>query len=259
MTTYPICKINIGLHVVSRREDGYHDIETAFLPVDSLHDTLEITPLDGNADASAITLDGIVLDSAPADNLCLRAYRLMADEFHLPPVAIRLTKGIPFGAGLGGGSSDAAFTLKMLNTMFALGLDDSALERRAARLGADCAFFIKCRPAYATGIGDRLEPIDLPLGNLRTEIAMPEGEHVSTREAYAGIHLRPANSRPPLRKLLANPLGQWRDTIANDFEDSVFPGHPAIAALKEQMYRRGAVYASMSGSGAAVYGLFPTD
>ena len=147
----------------------------------------------------------------------------------------------------------------MLNELFELHLDSYALERRAARLGADCAFFIRCQPCYATGIGDQLEPISLPLDNLRIEIAMPEGEHVSTREAYAGIHLRPANSRPPLRKLLANPVDKWRDVIVNDFERSVFPNHPAIAVLKEQMYRRGALYAAMSGSGAAVYGLFPTD
>ena len=155
MITYPNCKINLGLHVVGKRPDGYHDLETIFVPVHDLSDTLEIV----ESDNLQMAQEGIVLDNAPEDNLCTKAWRLLHEEFDIPTVSIRLQKGIPFGAGLGGGSSDAAFTLKMLNEMFALRLTDSQLEQRAARLGADCAFFIKNQPAYATGIGDLLEPI----------------------------------------------------------------------------------------------------
>ena len=256
MTTYPNCKINLGLHVVGRRPDGYHDLETFFLPVRDLCDELEITPLPGSA-APLMVQEGIVLDNAPGDNLCIRAWQLLHSEFGIPPVSIRLKKAIPFGAGLGGGSSDAAFTLRMLGEMFSLGLDTAALERRAARLGADCAFFVRNRPAYATGIGDRLEPIDIDLGAYRIAIEIPDGEHVSTREAYAGLKRDLFGApRPDLREAVKQPVKEWRHLIVNDFEASVFPSHPTIATLKEDMYRRGALYASMTGSGAAVFGIF---
>lgn len=278
MTTYPNCKINLGLHVVGRRPDGYHDLETLFLPVPDLCDELEITELpteaassSGAAQAPRMTQSGIALDNAPDDNLCIRAWRLLHDEFAIPPVHIRLEKHIPFGAGLGGGSSDAAFTLRMLNDMFSLGLGTADLERRAARLGADCAFFIQNRPAYATGIGDRLEPIEwnTESGKWKIVIEIPDGEHVSTKEAYAGLKLPGCSpsqgelseglrgkQRPDLRQAIRRPIGEWRHLIVNDFEASVFPAHPAIAALKDDFYRRGALYASMTGSGAAVFGIF---
>ena len=253
MTTYPNCKINLGLHVVSRRADGYHNLETIFVPVHDMHDELEITEACGQ---TTMTQEGIVLDNAPADNLCVKAWQIMHEEFDIPPVSIHLKKNIPFGAGLGGGSADAAFTLKMLNEMFSLSLGIADLERRAAKLGADCAFFIQNTAAYATGIGDVLEPIDLNLSRYRIIIEIPEGEHISTREAYAGIHPC-ADGRPDLHEAVREPVGQWKEMIVNDFEASVFPNHPTIAILKEDMYRRGAVYASMTGSGAAVYGIFP--
>ena len=256
MKSHPNCKINLGLHVVRKRPDGYHDLETIFLPVHDLCDELEITPTEGSA--TVVRQEGIVLDNAPDDNLCMKAYRLLQEEFGIPPVEILLRKNIPFGAGLGGGSSDAAFTLKMLNDMFSLGLSVDDLEQRAARLGADCAFFIQNRPAYATGIGDQLEPLDIDLSSYRIVIEIPPNEHVSTREAYAGLHLQSGN-RPDLRQAVRQPVSQWRDIIVNDFEASVFPAHPAIAALKEDMYRRGALYACMTGSGAAVFGLFPNQ
>lgn len=278
MTTYPNCKINLGLHVVGRRADGYHDLETLFLPVPDLCDELEISELPA-ADASSsgaapqprMTQSGIALDNAPEDNLCIRAWRLLHDEFGIPAVDIRLKKNIPFGAGLGGGSSDAAFTLRMLNDMFSLGLGTADLERRAARLGADCAFFVQNRPAYATGIGDRLEPIEWKAesGKWKVVIEIPDGEHVSTKEAYAGLKLPGCSpsqgelsaglrgkQRPDLRQAIRRPIGEWRHLIVNDFEASVFPAHPAIAALKDDFYRRGALYASMTGSGAAVFGIF---
>ena len=186
MISYPNCKINLGLHVVGKRPDGYHDLETLFVPVHDLCDELEILPTT-HYPLPTISQDGIALDNDPDDNLCMRAWRLLHDEFAIPPVSIRLKKGIPFGAGLGGGSADAAFTLKMLNEMFSLHLSVSDLERRAARLGADCAFFIRNQAAYATGIGDRLEPIALDLSPYRIVIEIPAGEHVSTKEAYAGL------------------------------------------------------------------------
>ncbi len=251
LTTHPNCKINLGLHVLGRRADGYHDLATIFLPVADMTDELEVE----SAVEVRMVQTGLALDNAPADNICLRAWQVMHDEYGIPPVEIRLTKRIPFGAGLGGGSADAAFTLRMLNEMFALGLDDARLERYAARLGADCAFFVKNRPAYATGIGDRLEPLGLDLGAYRIAVEIPEGEHVSTREAYIGLRLR-EGPRVDLREAVGRPIDEWRETIVNDFEESVFAAHPAIAALKEDMYRRGALYASMTGSGAAVFGIF---
>ncbi len=255
MISFPNCKINLGLHVVGKRPDGYHDLETLFLPVMELCDELEIVegPL-------AMHQDGIALDNTPEDNLCMKAWRLLHDEFGIPSVTIRLKKGIPFGAGLGGGSSDAAFTLKMLNGIFSLGLEDSQLEQRAARLGADCAFFIRNRAAYATGIGNQLEPIEWEVesGKWKVVIEIPEGEHVSTKEAYTGLQRDLFGCpRPDLREAVRRPIEEWRNLIVNDFEASVFPSHPAIAALKEEMYRRGALYASMTGSGAAVFGIFP--
>ncbi len=254
MTTYPNCKINLGLHVVGKRPDGYHDLETIFLPVDSLRDTLEIieAPL-------SMQQDGITLDNAPEDNLCMKAWTLLHEELGIPTVSIRLKKGIPFGAGLGGGSADAAFTLKMLNEMFSIGLNDNQLEQFAARLGADCAFFIKNQPAYATGIGAQLEPIEWKVESEKWKvfIEIPEGEHVSTKEAYSGLKRDLfGTARPDLRESIKRPIEEWKSLIVNDFEASVFPSHPAIAALKENMYARGALYASMTGSGAAVFGIF---
>ncbi len=260
MITYPNCKINIGLHVIGKRPDGYHDLETLFLPVTDLCDELEIT--HSQTSQPSIDQDGIVLDNAPEDNLCMKAWRLLHEEFGIPAVNIRLKKGIPFGAGLGGGSSDAAFTLKMLNEMFSLGLSATELEQRAARIGADCAFFIQNRPAFATGIGDQLQSLDFDLSIFKSQfsiqIEIPEGEHVSTKEAYGGIRRDLfGTKRPDLREAVKQPIEEWRNLIVNDFEASVFPAHPAIAALKEEMYRRGALYASMTGSGAAVFGIFP--
>lgn len=254
MTTYPNCKINLGLHVVGKREDGYHNLETIFLPVSDLTDTLCIEPND----TLQMVQEGIVLDNAPDDNLCIKAWRLLHEEFGIPTVSIRLKKNIPFGAGLGGGSSDAAFTLKMLNDLFSLGLSVTDLERRAACLGADCAFFIQNRPAYATGIGDQLEPLEIERLNYKIDIEIPEGEHVSTKEAYSGLKRDLyGTERPDLRKAVKKPVEEWKKLIVNDFESSVFPSHPAIADLKDDMYRRGALYASMTGSGAAVFGIFP--
>lgn len=252
MLSTPNCKINLGLHVVARRPDGYHDLETIFLPVHELHDILEIEP----SDQFQFLQEGIAVDCALEDNICVNAYRLLQHDFpQVGAVRMRLVKQVPFGAGLGGGSSDAAFTLKMLNELFSLGLSTVQLQCYAARLGADCAFFIENRAAYATGIGDQLQLLDFDLETmgLHVEIRIPD-DHVSTREAYQGIHPHP--SPFDLRDAVRCPVGEWREKIVNDFEESVFPVHPAIRQLKEQLYAEGALYASMSGSGSAVFGLF---
>ncbi len=252
----PYCKINLGLHVVGRRPDGYHDIETIFVPVRTIRDRITIH----ESATPQMIQNGITLDNAPEDNLCMRAWRLLHDMFGVPPVTIHLQKNIPFGAGLGGGSSDAASTLQLLNERY-LKLPRPILHELAARLGADCPFFLyeSATHAYATGIGDQLETFQgLNLKKYRIVIGIPKGVHVSTKEAYAG--LKPdlfGTPRPDLRKAILQPIEEWKHLIVNDFESSVFPAYPAIAALKEEIYARGALYASMTGSGAAVYGIFP--
>lgn len=254
MRTHPYCKINLGLHVVGKRPDGYHDIETVFLPVRAMTDTLEIT----ESDHPMMVQEGIELDNAPEENICMRAWQMLHERYGVPPVTIRLRKGIPFGAGLGGGSSDGASTLKLLNRRY-LRLSMPVLRELAAELGSDCPFFLQSRTAYATGKGECLTRLDhdIALSGYRIVIEMPKGEHVSTREAYEGLdkHLS-HRSRPSLLEVIRQPIEEWRNTLVNDFETSVFPSHPAIAELKDDLYRRGAVYASMTGSGAAVYGIF---
>lgn len=243
-------KINIGLNVVSKRPDGYHNLETVFYPVD-MCDYLEITPSTG--DATTLQVKGIQVDSSMQDNLVYKAYMLLKQDFDIAAVNIVLEKNVPFGAGLGGGSSDAANTLKALNTMFSLGLGDAELEQYAVRLGADCPFFIKNKPVYATGIGNEFHPIELDLSGYRIEVVKPD-VNVSTAMAYRGITPKPSEFN--LLNLSKLPLTEWKNFVKNDFEASVFPLFPEIKVLKEDMYRKGAVYAAMSGSGSAVYGIF---
>lgn len=248
MKAFPAAKLNIGLNVKAKRPDGYHELETLFVPCDAFADVLEIE------EAPALQVEIPGADWKVEEDLTVRAWRLLHDEFGLPPVRIYLEKHIPVGAGLGGGSSDAASALKLLNSLFSLGLSDDALARRAAALGSDCAFFIYDTPMFGTGRGELLEPFPVDLSGYRIDVQMPRGERVSTREAYAGIV--PAPAALPLRQALSRPVSQWRDCVFNDFEATVFAAHPRIAALKAEMYARGAVYAAMSGSGAAVFGLF---
>ena len=267
MKTNPNCKINLGLRVLRRRPDGYHDLASVFLPV-PLCDELTIEVAAESAGLCQFTSSGIVVDCAPDDNICVKAYRLLKESFPmLPPVRMHLHKNIPFGAGLGGGSSDAAFALKMLNELGSLGLDALQLKRYAKQLGADCSFFIDNVPAYVTGIGDCMVPLDFnPLKGFRLVLAMPD-DTVNTREAYAGLRLKqdaglndydsPADS--PLCRALQLPVTAWGSQVTNDFEASVFPLHPAIARLKQLFYDHGAAYAAMSGSGATVFALFPEN
>ena len=253
MILFPNPKINIGLNVISRRTDGYHNIDTVFYPVMSMTDILEIVPAKG--DYTTLTTSGNPVDCPAEKNLVMKAYRLLDDIHHLPSVDIYLHKVIPDGAGLGGGSSDAAFTLKALNEMFSLGYDDDSLASLAASLGADCSFFIYNRPMFATGIGTTLSPIDIDISEYEIRIEKPDVS-VSTKEAYAGITpQQPAKSLASL--FAANlPVNEWKDMIFNDFETSIFTKHPEIKAVKERFYAEGAIYASMSGSGSAVYGIF---
>lgn len=260
MLTRPNCKINIGLNILRRRPDGYHDLQTIFYPI-PLTDELEITPMDtpkGAKPTVVLTCQGIPIPSPDGDNLCVKAFHLLCDIFpgRLTSISLRLQKSIPFGAGLGGGSADASFTLRMLNDLFHLGLSPQELRPLAARLGADCPFFIDNRPAIATGIGDILTPIQLDLSAYRIVLIKPS-DSVGTREAYAHVHPTPAT--PDLAHFIQQPPEKWKGTIINDFEASVFPAHPKIAQLKQKLYDYGAIYASMTGSGAAVYGLFPKD
>lgn len=245
MKVYP--KINIGLKVLRKRPDGYHDLETLFYPCTAFSDELEIEV----ADKFSIDIDSCDWD--PMKDLTVRAYELLAEEFGLPPVSIRLRKGIPVGAGLGGGSADAAAALGLLNGMFSLGLDSAALAARAARLGSDCAFFVFGRPMFGEGRGEILSPFDLDLSDYEIRVELPEGVRVSTKEAYSGVQPCGVSN---LREALLSPVSEWTGVIENDFEKSVFAAHPEIPALKQRFYDEGAVYAAMSGSGSAVFGLF---
>lgn len=255
MLSFPNCKINLGLHVVSKRPDGYHNLETLFLPV-LLTDELEINISETNS----FSQDGIPIAGASNDNLCVKAYNILRENFpnQVGNVAIHLKKNIPFGAGLGGGSADAAFTLKMLNELFSLQLSSVQLRAFAARLGADCPFFIDNQPAYATGIGDLLEPFSVNLSGYMLLLVKPQ-DAVSTKEAYSGIVPRDKRAdinHVDLKVALRQPVDLWKETVVNDFEGSVFSAHPTIAAIKQQLYDCGATYAAMSGSGSTVFGLF---
>ena len=251
MKLHPNCKINIGLRVVRKREDGYHDLETIFYPVYGLHDELEVEI----ADEFAFLQDGIEVDCLPTDNLIYKVYQRMQEHFpQIGNVRIRFKKNIPFGAGLGGGSSDAAYMAIALNELFQLGLTQEQLAEEVRPLGADCPFFIYNTPCYAEGIGDKLTPISLDLSGIRLVMIKPNCG-VSTKEAYAGI--KPKGSSE-LFKVVQNGSELFKEAT-NDFEDTVFVAHPEIAEIKQRLLDAGAVYAAMSGSGSTVFGLFEHD
>lgn len=255
MLTFPNAKINLGLNITEKRPDGYHNLETVFYPI-PLEDALEINILNAGNEKFRLHQAGRQIEGEAEKNLVVKAYKLLDAQFNLPPIDIHLFKQIPSGAGLGGGSADAAFMLKLLNEKFELSLSDDALEEYAARLGADCAFFIRNRPTYAEGIGNLFSPITLSLKGYQIWLVKPD-IFVSTRDAFAQI--KPHRPQVPLKKVIQLPIGQWKEQMVNDFEESVFPQFPAIGEIKEEMYRQGAVYASMSGSGSSVYGLFKAD
>lgn len=251
MVAFPPGKINLGLQVLSRRSDGYHNLSTCFYPLPAT-DVLEII----RADQFRFEQSGINIPGAPMDNLCVKAYQLLQSRHGLPPVHIHLHKVIPTGAGLGGGSSDAAHTLRLLNSLFSLNLSMDELMEYAARLGSDCAFFCQNKAMMGSGRGEILLPADVSLRGYFLLLIKPV-VHVSTAEAYAGISPRiPAHD---LGTLLKAPVAAWTNTLQNDFESSVFARYPVIATVKRRLYEAGAVYASMSGSGAAVFGLFDQE
>ncbi|MGM9735387.1 MAG: 4-(cytidine 5'-diphospho)-2-C-methyl-D-erythritol kinase [Candidatus Cryptobacteroides sp.] len=296
MITRPNVKINLGLNVLRKREDGFHDLETLFVPYMEISDTLEIIAGDDYSRTSAslfarygslpdaengakplvqaVSEDGKMMitiarregvDWNPLKDLCAKAYRILAEDFNLPPVKIFLEKTSPVGAGLGGGSSDAAFALRMLNEMFSLGLDDPVLAAYASRLGSDCAFFIYNRPMLGQGRGEILSTFslegiaygqegssDMPFV---IKVVVPEGISVSTAQAYKGI--KPRIPEYSVSEVLAGAVESWKDALVNDFEATVFASHPELAAIKSSLYASGAVYASMSGSGSALFGIYP--
>lgn len=252
MKSFPNCKINIGLNIERKREDGYHDICTAMYPI-PLTDELEIE----EADRFSFETKGIKLEDDGKENLVVRAYRLMEETYGiLPPVKIRLTKNIPSGAGLGGGSADAAFTIKMINDMFKIGATDEEMETIAAKLGADCAFFIKNRPRICKGKGDLMSDIKIDLKGKRLVMVKPD-INISTKEAYTKCS--PAPWKNQLEKLLTDTeVKAWKNEVKNDFEKHIFANHVELEQIKREMYEKGASYASMSGSGSTIYGIFET-
>jgi len=249
MILFPNAKINIGLNIVSKRPDGYHNLESIFYPI-AIKDALEVV----EADKLQFSSSGIVIPGNANDNLCLKAYHLLKKDFtKLPSVKIHLHKHIPIGAGLGGGSADASFFIRLLNQKFSLGMENSQMEQYASKIGSDCAFFIQNKPAYAIEKGDQLSSLDLDLSIYFVVLVMPDVQ-VSTAEAYQDVITAPVSVS--LTELIKLPVADWKLHIKNDFEPSVFSKYPVIAKIKATLYDAGALYASMSGSGSSVYGIF---
>jgi 4-diphosphocytidyl-2-C-methyl-D-erythritol kinase len=251
MITFPNAKINIGLNITEKRSDGYHNLETIFYPIE-VCDTLEFV----ESDETKFTYSGLKIDGEADNNLIMKAYRLLREEFDLPALHVHLHKAIPMGAGLGGGSADAAFMLKMINYEFALGLTSAKLQEKAAKLGADCAFFIENSPTLAKGIGNIFEPTYVNLSGYHIVLVKPE-VHVSTAEAYGGC--KPQRWETPLEEAIKRPIAEWKECVFNDFEKTVFTAHPELANIKEMLYKKGAIYAVMSGSGSTIYGIFEKE
>ena len=256
MITFPIAKINLGLNVVEKRPDGYHNLQTVFYPV-PIQDVLEVQVMDEAFPSSYdcdLKVTNINIDGDEQRNLVVRAYQLLKKDFPtLPRIHTHLWKGIPTQAGMGGGSSDCAYMMLLLNRQFHLGLTDEQLISYAAQLGADCAFFILSKPCYAEGIGEKLQPIEVTLSGYYIAVVRPDIP-VSTKEAFSLIH--PHYPAQNCRETVMKPVETWRETLVNDFEESVFALHPEIGAIKEQLYDMGATYAAMTGSGSALFGLF---
>ncbi len=277
MVTHPNIKINLGLNVLRKRSDSYHDLETLFYPNNSFSDTLEIITGDDFSTTSsrlfalygednmvqAISPDGKLMITIarkegvgwnPLKDMCAKAYTLLDTDFQLPAVKMFLEKNSPVGAGLGGGSADGAFALKMLNELFQLGLDEKKLACYAARIGSDCAFFIYNRPMIGEGRGEVLTPFDLHLEDYEIQIIFPGDLSISTKDAYSNIQL--SEDLPSIRKTLSLPVEEWKGRLQNSFETSIFAKHPELAAVKQSLYDSGAVYAAMSGSGSALFGIY---
>lgn len=252
MISFPNCKINIGLHITEKRADGFHNLESIMTPV-FWNDILEIVKSeDANSEVEFKSTD-IRIFGNKENNLCSKAYQLLAKDFSLPPVKIHLHKIIPIGAGLGGGSSDAAFTLSILNSLFKLNISDEQLENYASQLGSDCPFFLRNKTLFAYEKGDKFENVKTS-GKEYTVVLIKPKVHVNTTEAYSWI--KPVKRKSSLKDLIHQPIETWKETIFNDFENPVFEKYPAIKNIKARLYKLGALYASMSGSGSTVFGIF---
>jgi 4-diphosphocytidyl-2-C-methyl-D-erythritol kinase len=256
MISFPNAKINLGLNIVRKRDDGYHDLETLFYPV-ALKDALEIIPAPYSSNDQlgvALHLSGKTVEGPPASNICVKAWHLLKADFpDLPGIDLHLMKGIPMGAGLGGGSADGSFTLRMLNDLFKLGQDDVALESYALRLGSDCPFFVRNTPCFATGRGEIMTPLAIDLSSYSFLLVHP-GIHVSTAVAFSGV--KPCVPEQSIPDIVSMDIRDWRGRLINDFEKTVFPAFPAIEVLRDRLYDAGAVYAAMTGSGSSVFGIF---
>ncbi len=256
MLVFPNCKVNLGLNILRKRNDGFHDLESFFYPV-YLKDALEIISSKNINGQTRFSTSGLVINGNEKDNLCIKAYELLKIRFpKISSVQIHLHKAIPMGAGLGGGSADAAFTLKTLNQLFGLHLSTEQLMELALQLGSDCPFFLKNKPCFATSRGDVLEEIELNLSAYKMVIIYP-GIHINTAWAFSQIH--PAIPEKSIREIIQQPLETWKTTLTNDFEQPVFHCHPELKRIKENLYSLGAIYASMSGSGSTLFGIFKKD
>ena len=252
MIHFPNCKINLGLSILAKRTDGYHELETVFYPI-ALKDALEIIP----SDTLQLTSSGIPVPGDTTQNLCLKAYHLLKKDFpQLPPVQMHLHKHIPMGAGLGGGSSDGSAALVVFNKLFSLGLSTTQLIDYASQLGSDCPFFILNKACHATGRGELLSPIPLDLSSYQFVLVHP-GKHIST--AWAFQQLTPHTKPESIESIISKPIGEWKNQLFNDFEIPVFKAEPTLAHIKNELYHLGAIYASMSGSGSSLFGIFPKD
>lgn len=248
MILFPPAKINLGLRILYKRPDGYHELETAMIPI-PFCDILEIIP----SDTFIFKQTGLPIPGDIDNNLCVKAYQLMKDHFNIPPVMIHLRKIIPMGGGLGGGSSDAAFILTGINTLFNLGLSHSNLEELAGKLGSDCPFFIKNIPQLARGRGEILSNLNIDLKGYFIKI-INIGIHVGTKEAYDGVHFSP--NPKSIAEIINQPISKWKDELINDFEQTVFALYPQLDEVKQNLYSEGAIYAAMSGSGSTLFGIF---
>jgi len=258
MLVFPNCKINLGLRILEKRSDGYHNLETIFYPL-PINDILEIIEYRDASPSKSIpfTTSGLKIQGELSHNLCLKAYGLLKIDFpQLPHIKMHLHKTIPAGSGLGAGSADAAFTLKLLNEKFDLGLKNDQLISYAVQLGSDCPFFLLNKPCYATGRGEILEPIDIDLSPYKLLVIYP-GIHINTGQAFLQVNI--AKTERSVKKIIREPIETWKVNLINDFDQPAFKQYPVIAEIKEKLYAAGALYASMSGSGSTVYGIFPKE
>ncbi len=253
MVCFPNAKINIGLNIVAKRTDGFHDIETVFYPI-QLSDVLEFVPAKNKE--TTINTTGVALNIPEKENICYKAYQLLAKKYEIPPLEVHLHKIIPSGAGLGGGSADAAFFFKELNEFYKINLTEDKLGSLAAQIGSDCAFFIKNEPVFAYGRGEKFQQVNLNLSDYFIYLVKPE-VFVGTADAYAGVS--PSIPSKSLKELINEPIENWKDTVLNDFELSIFKKFPLLNEIKMELYNQGAVYAAMSGSGSSIYGIFKQE